>query len=109
MKHAILAIYRRGTLNYQIIPTVPWIKRDVVVSHAMHKSQRNWLDSSQGMDTYLGTMRETSREVGRMSGRFEYAEGWRRHSWLGFSKTDIRPIQPLLHNYYYSISMSKIY
>jgi LmbE family N-acetylglucosaminyl deacetylase len=51
---------------------------------ACHVSQKRWLDESQGQDSYLETMREMSREVGRMSGKFEYAEGWRRHSHWGF-------------------------
>lgn len=55
-------------------------KRDAL---ACHKSQKEWLDASQGLDSYLITMEEMSREVGRMSGRFTYAEGWRRHLHLG--------------------------
>ena len=50
---------------------------------ACHKSQQQWLDTSQGLNSYLETMRDLMREVGRMSGRFEYAEGWRRHMHLG--------------------------
>ena len=34
----------------------------------------DWLDRSQGLDSYLAAMHELGREVGRMSGRFEYAE-----------------------------------
>jgi LmbE family N-acetylglucosaminyl deacetylase len=55
---------------------------------ACHQSQRRWLDESQGLDSYIRTMRDMSAEVGRMSGRFTYAEGWRRHSHLGFSRED---------------------
>lgn len=67
---------------------------------AKHVSQKNWLDSSQGMDSYLKTMRNMSREVGAMSSLFEFAEGWRRHSFLGFARTDIDPLQALLSGYY---------
>src|SRR5437762_1382416 len=45
---------------------------------AAHQSQKLWLDQSQGLDSYLQTMRDLSRQVGAMSGRYEYAEGWRR-------------------------------
>lgn len=55
---------------------------------AQHRSQKEWLDASQGLDSYLHSMQELSAEVGRMSGRFRYAEGWRRHSHIGFSATD---------------------
>lgn len=51
---------------------------------ACHKSQKQWLDESQGLDSYLDTMKDLMRQVGQMSGRFAYAEGWRKHSHLGF-------------------------
>ena len=51
---------------------------------AEHRTQQEWLDVSQGMNSYLRTMDEMSRQVGKMSGRFIHAEGWRRHSHLGF-------------------------
>lgn len=49
-----------------------------------HKSQKQWLDESQGLDSYLHTLRELDAQVGRMSGRYSHAEGWRRHLHLGF-------------------------
>jgi LmbE family N-acetylglucosaminyl deacetylase len=52
---------------------------------ACHRTQKEWLDASQGLDAYLNTMEEMCKAVGRMSGRFRYAEGWRRHSHLGFA------------------------
>ena len=63
---------------------------------ACHASQRQWLDTSQGVDNYLKTMREMSAEVGRMSGRFEYAEGWRVHSHLGFGPEEFDPLRTAL-------------
>lgn len=63
---------------------------------ACHASQKEWLDRTQGFGSYIDTMRSLSREVGVMSGRFEYAEGWRRHSHLGFSRTETDPLQDLL-------------
>jgi LmbE family N-acetylglucosaminyl deacetylase len=63
---------------------------------ACHSSQRDWLDRSQGLDSYLIAMQEMSRKVGGMSGRFEYAEGWRRHSYLGYAATDIDPLRNAL-------------
>ncbi|MCY3021864.1 MAG: PIG-L family deacetylase [Planctomycetota bacterium] len=63
---------------------------------ACHKSQKEWLDHSQGVDAYLKAMEELSRDMGRMSGRFRYAEGWRRHSHLGFSPTDRDPLSSVL-------------
>lgn len=55
-----------------------------------HESQRQWLDETQGMDDYLENMRSGGAEVARMSGEagWEYAEGFRRHSYAGFSAKD---------------------
>ncbi|HWA98195.1 MAG TPA: PIG-L deacetylase family protein, partial [Pirellulales bacterium] len=63
---------------------------------ACHASQKLWLDESQGFDSYLHTMREGSREVGRLSGRYEYAEGWRRHLHLGFCAAEADPLAEAL-------------
>lgn len=63
---------------------------------AAHESQKHWLDVSQGMDSYLLSMDEASRAVGRLSGQFEFAEGWRRHLHLGFSAKDIDPLKEAL-------------
>ena len=65
-------------------------------SLAAHESQKHWLDVSQGMDSYLITMDEVSREVGKLSGKFEFAEGWRRHLHLGFSAKEIDPLKEVL-------------
>ncbi|MFN0129205.1 MAG: PIG-L deacetylase family protein [Verrucomicrobiales bacterium] len=59
---------------------------------ACHQSQQGWLAASQGMNSYLQTMDDMSREMGRRSGRFTHAEGWRRHLHLGLSR---RPYDPL--------------
>jgi len=63
---------------------------------ACHASQKEWLDATQGFDSYLGTMREAALAVGKMSGRFAYAEGWRRHSHVGFSRRDGNPLREAL-------------
>ncbi len=56
---------------------------------AKHASQKQWLDESQGLDSYLRTLRDLDSEVGRLSGLFPCAEGWRKHNHAGFcSKTD---------------------
>jgi N-acetylglucosamine malate deacetylase 1 len=63
---------------------------------ATHHSQKAWLDATQGMDSYLQVMDEMSRELGRMSGRFQHAEGWRRHLHYGFSAREEDPLPELL-------------
>jgi LmbE family N-acetylglucosaminyl deacetylase len=59
---------------------------------AAHASQRAWLDATQGMGSYLDAADDMARVVGRMSGRFEFAEGWRRHLHLGLSARDDDPL-----------------
>ncbi|MFV1967145.1 MAG: PIG-L deacetylase family protein [Pirellulaceae bacterium] len=65
---------------------------------AKHISQKRWLDESQGHDSYLQTLRDLDAEVGRMSGTFEYAEGWRRHLHLGFCGEKDDPLYDALHD-----------
>jgi N-acetylglucosamine malate deacetylase 1 len=63
---------------------------------AAHASQKHWLDVSQGMDSYLSSMDEFSQSVGRLSGCFTHAEGWRRHLHLGLSSKDTDPLAEAL-------------
>ncbi len=63
---------------------------------AAHKSQKHFLDATQGMDSYLVTMDELSKGVGKLSGRYEHAEGWRRHLHLGFSTEEQDPLAEAL-------------
>lgn len=65
---------------------------------ACHACQKEWLDQSQGMDSYLKTMRDASAEIGKMSGRFQYAEGWRKHLHWGFCGADDDPLRDALRD-----------
>lgn len=79
--------------QYVDVATVLKTKRAML---ACHTSQKEWLDRSQGLDSYLDTMEAMTRAVGAMSGRFAAAEGWRRHSHLGFSAADQDPLAEVL-------------
>jgi LmbE family N-acetylglucosaminyl deacetylase len=63
---------------------------------AAHESQQSWLNANQGMSSYVQSMLAMSAEVGRMSGRFRHAEGWRRHAHIGLSTVDQDPLKDLL-------------
>ena len=78
---------------YVDVTSVAGAKRRML---ACHRSQKEWLDESQGVDAYLDAMEGFSLEVGRMSGRFRHAEGWRRRSHLGFSAEGFDPLGELL-------------
>jgi N-acetylglucosamine malate deacetylase 1 len=61
-----------------------------------HQSQQSWLQSSQGMNSYVQAMVDFSLVNGRDSGRYIHAEGWRRHYHVGFSATDHDPLAQVL-------------
>ena len=82
--------------QYVNIKSVLAMKRRIL---ACHVSQKEWLDQSQGLDSYLDTMENMAQETGAMSGRFEFAEGWRRHSHLGFSDADKDTLSKALGKY----------
>ena len=68
--------------------------RETMLAH--HKSQKEWLDKSQGLDAYLKTMTEMSKDVAADSSDVEFAEGWRPHSHLGYSAQPGNPMKELL-------------
>jgi LmbE family N-acetylglucosaminyl deacetylase len=63
---------------------------------AKHVSQKEWLDESQGVNSYLDAMAELDAEVGRMSSLFKFAEGWRRHLHMGFCGPKDDPLRTAL-------------
>ncbi len=64
-----------------------------------HVSQKQWLDETQGQDSYLETMKRLDAQVGHMSGVFEYAEGWRRHLHVGLCQEYDDPLRVSLEGY----------
>ncbi len=63
---------------------------------ACHASQKEWLDRTQGMDSYLRTMDGFSLALGKQSRRFKHAEGWVRHLHYGFSDEADDPLRDAL-------------
>jgi len=66
---------------------------------AERKSQKEWLDRSQGLNAYLDTMKNFASEMGSLSARCEFAEGWRRHNPLGLCKVDADPLPGILREH----------
>jgi LmbE family N-acetylglucosaminyl deacetylase len=91
-------------------PITPDAFVDTTTTHAQkrsalacHASQKEWLDVTQGMDSYLAAMDDFSAQVGRMAPRkCRYAEGWRLHSHLGFAAEDFNPLAAALGPLYQS-------
>ena len=89
-----------GPLGERLHPS-HYVRIDRVIARkremlAQHKSQKEWLDASQGMDAYLDEMERIARDVGGMSGSFALAEGFSIHSHAGFSPAGWDPLKALL-------------
>jgi N-acetylglucosamine malate deacetylase 1 len=65
---------------------------------AFHQSQQAWLDSTQKVSSYTQALLDFDRARGELSGKFEYAEAFRRHLHFGFSKPDFDPLRQALGN-----------
>ena len=89
-----------GPLGERIVPeffvNVETVLDAKVEMLACHQSQKRWLDESQGLDSYLQTLRDLDAEAGQMSGVLDYAEGWRRHLHLGFCGPEDDPLRTVL-------------
>jgi LmbE family N-acetylglucosaminyl deacetylase len=87
MPHGLRDPLRRLVRPGQYVEITDMMDRKQAALEA-HASQAQWLDTSQGVGSYVEAMVEMARAVGRMSGVFHYAEGWRRHLHLGFAEND---------------------
>ena len=67
---------------------------------ACHASQKEWLDVTQGMDSYLVTMDTMSRKLAKQTRKFTYAEGWTRHLHFGFGAEKDDPLRDVLGKKY---------
>jgi LmbE family N-acetylglucosaminyl deacetylase len=72
------------------------VMQQKVQSLECHACQKEWLDQSQGMDSYVQTMLDLTSEVGLWSGKFQYAEGWRRRQHWGFCGPHDDPLRHAL-------------
>ena len=69
------------------------VKREALACHA---SQKEWLDKTQGQESYLKTMDGFSAALGRKAGKFKHAEGWTRHLHYGFGAEGDDPLSEVL-------------
>ena len=95
MPHSITDMLRRPVIPgmYVNVEKVIPLKKQML---CCHRSQKEWLDISQGNDAYLEDMVWRAKHFGAMSKRFTYAEGWIRHNHLGFCGPDFNPIKDAL-------------
>ena len=94
----------RDPLRRRIIPgafvNTTSVHKTQLKALAAHKSQQNWLDVSQGLNSFLLAAEDLSLAVGRLSRKFKYAEGWRRHLHSGFCGPDTDPLAKALGRNY---------
>ena len=57
------------------------------------------VDESQGLDSYLKTMTDLDQQLGQVSNKMDYAEGWRKHLHLGFCGPEDDPLLEALSGF----------
>ena len=93
--HALMDMQRNPVVPEFVIDigAVMPVKREML---SQHTSQKEWLDATQGMGSYVESMAEVCREIGSRFGGSEFAEGWRRHNHMGYCAPDFAPLETLL-------------
>lgn len=98
LPHSMMDMERR--------PAVPEFVVDVATVMEMkeamlskHVSQKEWLDSTQGMSSYIENMINSAQDVGCRFSSFNYGEGWVRHNHTGYCGKDYDPVGRLLSDY----------
>ena len=91
-----LPLSLKDQLNRPIIPDVfvdvtstIQTKRDML---CCHRTQKQWLDDTQGLDAYLDDMQSRCAAMGKLSGFCDLAEGWIRHNPIGFCGETFDPL-----------------
>jgi LmbE family N-acetylglucosaminyl deacetylase len=78
------------------------VQRERLAALACHRSQHEWLDASQGMNSYVASAAAEARELGGRSKKFTHAEGWTRHLHPGFGAESDDPLREALGRGYFS-------
>ena len=86
---------RRRVIPGSWVNTTP-VHEQKLAALAEHKSQQNWLDASQKMNSYMAVMVDFAQRLGKQSKKFKFAEGWRRHLHYAFSSEGSDPLKEAL-------------
>ncbi len=108
-----VAIYHslpHSMMDMERTPAVPEFVVDVSSVMAMketmlakHASQREWLDATQGMSSYIDNMISAMQDVALRFSSFSYAEGWTRHNPTGYCSAEFDPLRQILSGYCMSV------
>jgi LmbE family N-acetylglucosaminyl deacetylase len=88
--------YLNGLVKPDFLIDISSVIEEKTAMLAEHKSQKEWLDHSQGLNVYLNVMKDFAREMAALSARCEFAEGWRRHNPLGLCAIHADPLAEIL-------------
>ena len=99
MPHSLRDPLRRRVMAGGFVNTAP-VRVRQVEALAAHQSQQDWLDVSQGMNSYIKAGEKIARMLGKLSKKFKFAEGWRRHLHFGFSSEELDPLKEALGENY---------
>jgi LmbE family N-acetylglucosaminyl deacetylase len=99
MTHGLCDPLRRRIVPGAFVNTTS-VHKTQLKALAAHKSQQKWLDVSQGMNSFLLAVEDMSLAVGRLSKKFKYAEGWRRHLHYGYCSPEADPLAAALGKSY---------
>ena len=99
MSHGLCDQLRRRIVPGAFVNTTS-VHQTQIQALSAHKSQQNWLDVSQGMNSFLLALENLSLAVGGLSKKFKHAEGWRRHLHFGYSARDGDPLAEALGRNY---------
>ncbi|MFV0415180.1 MAG: PIG-L deacetylase family protein [Chthoniobacterales bacterium] len=104
MPHGLMGPLREKITAHGIvnIASTTKMKRHML---ACHTSQKEWLDKTQGMDSYLDSMEENNKAVAKNFGKFEQAEAWIRHAPMGFADADFHPMKDLLGDKFHNLEV----
>jgi LmbE family N-acetylglucosaminyl deacetylase len=106
MPHGLESPLRIPAIPHAVVNTSA-VHAEKRAALACHKSQKEWLDRSQGTDSYLVALDRESRAIGELSGRFEHGEGWFRHLHLGFGPEDYDPLRDALEKNFHALKIGK--
>jgi hypothetical protein len=65
---------------------------------SLHASQKDWLDATQGMESYVRTMENLGEELGSWLGLSGLWEGWRQRVHLGYGPQGWDPLGEALQH-----------
>ena len=91
MPHSLTDAMRRPVMP-ELYVDITSVLDQKIAGLVCHVSQKHWLDLSQGKDAYVKDLVGKGEHFGKLSKHFRYAEGWVRHSHVGFCAPDFNPL-----------------